>query len=112
MAFAASTALRGDLAPICVKMPKCIFHFLEFEGLDDRFEFFGKLACSRPFANRKRIATRAVQLRFCENKRNVAPRARRGGPMLIGTPGERAIAQGGSSSLMLDANSGGEAAFL
>jgi hypothetical protein len=32
--------------------------------------------------------------------------------MLIGKPGERAMRYMGSSSPMLDANSGGEAAFL
>ena len=37
---------------------------------------------------------------------------RRGGPILIGRPGERAMRRVGSSSLMLDANSGGAAAFL
>jgi len=82
-------------------------------GAAEAASFFiaGKLACSRPFANRKRIAPRAMQLRFCENKRNVVPRAP-GRRMLIGRLGEKGNSQGGSSSLVLDANSGGGAAFL
>jgi len=74
---------RPKLLLPSLSCPRCrarqgLFHFLEFEGLDDRFEFFIAVslrarALCKPKADRGTRslsnATRAMQLRFCENKR-------------------------------------------
>src|SRR5882757_685242 len=90
------------------------------KGLMIASSFFiaGKLARARPFANRKRIAARALlatrharcNYDFARIK-EMSPRGRRAANADWET-GRKGDAQGGSSSLMLDANSGGEAIFL
>src|SRR5947207_11342020 len=90
------------------------------KGLMIASSFFiaGKLARARPFANRKRIAARALlatrharcNYDFARIK-EMSSRARRAEDD-DGEAGRKGNAQGGSSSLMLDANSRGETIFL
>src|SRR5437660_10636777 len=77
----------------------------------------GRLARARPFANRKRVAARALlatrrarcNYDFARIK-EMSSRGRRAADA-DGETGRKGNAQGGSSSLMLDANSGGETIF-